>query len=823
MRVFVTGGNGFIGSVVVRELVAAGHEVTCLLRPTSNTDRLDGVHHERASGDVRDAASVKAAMAGAEAVIHLASLSSWDLIDSPEMKDVVLGGTANVLDAARELGGIRVVFVSSVTAVGATSEPTPLDESAPYNLDHERGLTYSRFKHEAEELCRAAVERGQDVVVVNPAEVYGPGDVALITAGNLVDFATSNPVLVCNGGTSVVYVDDVALGIVRAMERGVTGERYILGGPNVTLRELATHTLDLLGRTSKILGPAQPAHPPGHPGRDQPAHQAALQPAGDSLRHSLLVRQRQQGRARAGRLVSRRPRDPGPDPRLAEGDRTHPVTRAVAIVGMGARLPGAPSVLGLADVVERGRVPVRPVPQARWNHDQFYDPNPRRLDRTYARVLASVDDIDRFAPEFFGILPRRARFMDPQQRLLLDAARAALEDAGRGPGTLPRSTGVYIGISVSEYYQLTTARVHLMQAAGGRFGRVPRGLDEVWDVLSENVPPIQAHSMVGQMLNMSAANLAQAFDLGGPAFATDSACSSALVALGEAILHLREGVCDAALVGGVYIACTPGNMIAFSRIGAISPSDACRPFDQRADGFVLGEGAGCVLLKRLEDAIADGDRIWAVVRGFGVNNDGRAEGPMTPRLGGQVACMERAYADADASPAEVGLVEAHGTATRVGDMVEAGSLAQVFGPARRGVSGLAPCWVTSVKSNIGHTLAAAGAAGLMSATLSLARRRIAPLAGFERVRGDLPLADAGAQVATEASDWDRAAGGGRRMAAVSSFGFGGTNVHVVLEEAPEGAAPRRARAALAGAQPDADGPARRRIGPARRMSPSCSW
>lgn len=252
MRVFVTGGNGFIGSVVVRELVTAGHQVTCLLRPTSNTDRLDGVSYERASGDVRDAESVKAAMAGAESVIHLASLSSWDLIDSPEMKDVVLGGTANVLDAARELGGPRVVFVSSVTAVGATREPTPLDESAPYNLDGERGLTYSRFKHEAEELCRAAVGRGQDVVVVNPAEVYGPGDVALITAGNLVDFATSNPVLVCNGGTSVAYVDDVALGIVRAMERGQAGERYILGGPNVTLRELAAHTLDLLGRSSKI-------------------------------------------------------------------------------------------------------------------------------------------------------------------------------------------------------------------------------------------------------------------------------------------------------------------------------------------------------------------------------------------------------------------------------------------------------------------------------------------------------------------------------------------------------------------------------------------
>ncbi|HEY8145518.1 MAG TPA: NAD-dependent epimerase/dehydratase family protein [Kofleriaceae bacterium] len=252
MRVFVTGGNGFIGSVVVRELVAAGHEVVCLLRPTSNIDRLAGLAHQRADGDVRDPESLRAGMAGAGAVIHLASLSSWDLIDSPEMKDVVLGGTRNVLEAAAALGNQRVVFVSSVTAVGATPGPTPLDENAAYNLEKTRGLTYSQYKFQAEQMCRDAVAAGQDVVIVNPAEVYGPNDIALITAGNLVDFAKSSPVLVCRGGTSVAYVDDVALGIVRAMERGKRGERYILGGPNVTLRELAAETLDILARRAKI-------------------------------------------------------------------------------------------------------------------------------------------------------------------------------------------------------------------------------------------------------------------------------------------------------------------------------------------------------------------------------------------------------------------------------------------------------------------------------------------------------------------------------------------------------------------------------------------
>lgn len=252
MRVFITGGNGFIGSVVVRQLAASGHEVVCLLRSTSNIDRLAGVAFERAEGDVRDLASLRAGMRGAQAVIHLASLSSWDLIDSPEMKDVVLGGTGNVLDAARESGGPRVVFVSSVTAIGATAAPEPLDEGATYNLDGEPGLTYAQYKHQAEELCRAAVLRGQDVVVVNPAEVYGPNDTAFVTAGNLVDFAKSNPVLVCRGGTSVAFVDDVALGIARAMERGRSGERYILGGQNVTLEELAQETLSILGRRARV-------------------------------------------------------------------------------------------------------------------------------------------------------------------------------------------------------------------------------------------------------------------------------------------------------------------------------------------------------------------------------------------------------------------------------------------------------------------------------------------------------------------------------------------------------------------------------------------
>jgi dihydroflavonol-4-reductase len=253
MRVFVTGGNGFIGSVVVKQLVERGHDVVCLLRASSKVDRLEGLSYTRAEGDVRDVASLDKGMEGCGGVIHLASLSSWDLIDSPEMKDVVLGGTANVLAAAKRVEPARVVFISSTTALGATDHPEPLDERTRYNLEGQPGLTYSQYKYQAERLCADAAGRGQDVVIVNPGEVYGPNDTAFITAGNLIDFAKSSPVLVCKGGTAVAFVDDVAQGIVSALEQGKSGERYILAGPNLSVRELAEHTLELLGKKERIV------------------------------------------------------------------------------------------------------------------------------------------------------------------------------------------------------------------------------------------------------------------------------------------------------------------------------------------------------------------------------------------------------------------------------------------------------------------------------------------------------------------------------------------------------------------------------------------
>ena len=245
-KVFVTGGSGFIGSRVVRTLVAQGVTPCCLLRKSSDVSRIADLPFERVEGDVRDVEAVRAGFAGCDGAIHLASLSSWNDIDSPLMDEVVKGGTRNVLQAA---GTRKVVFVSSATAINGSEEPQVFDENARFTLD-DRKLSYARHKREAEKMC---LDSGVPVVIVNPAEVYGPHDTGMITAGTLVDFAKSSPVMVCDGGTSVVHVDDVALGIVRALERGRVGERYILGGDNLTIKQLAELTLNLLGKKSSIM------------------------------------------------------------------------------------------------------------------------------------------------------------------------------------------------------------------------------------------------------------------------------------------------------------------------------------------------------------------------------------------------------------------------------------------------------------------------------------------------------------------------------------------------------------------------------------------
>ena len=252
MLVFVTGGNGFIGSRVVRRLVADGHEVRCLLRPTSRTHRIDDLDVERVAGDLADVAALERGLAGADACVHLAGVSAWAEIASPEVEEVVVGGTRRLLEAAREVTGLRFVYVSSVAAVNGSSRPQVFDEAAAFGLDGS-GLRYALAKHAAEELVLEAARTGLHAVIVNPGETYGPDDDEWITAGPIRDVLRSWPALAVRGGASVVHVDDVAAGIVAALDRGRAGERYILGGENLTVPELVRTALAAAGSRKPVL------------------------------------------------------------------------------------------------------------------------------------------------------------------------------------------------------------------------------------------------------------------------------------------------------------------------------------------------------------------------------------------------------------------------------------------------------------------------------------------------------------------------------------------------------------------------------------------
>jgi len=449
--------------------------------------------------------------------------------------------------------------------------------------------------------------------------------------------------------------------------------------------------------------------------------------------------------------------------------------KPIAIIGMGCRFAGAPDLQAYWDLTVGGRDAFGPVPADRWPHESFYSDNRRATDKSYAPVGGFIDDVRTFPALLWGIPPRRVEVMDPQQRLSLEIAASAIQDAGYRPDELPRRTGVFMGVTASEFRQTLSSRITGQMMASGMLGEVDEASAEGIARAVGNVVPPRPFSAPGVLANMIAAAVAQELDLHGPAYTVDAACASALMAVGDAAAQLRAGQLDVALAGGVYLQLSPENYIAFSRIGAMSRQGRCRPFDAEADGFVQGDGAGVLVLKRLEDAQRDGDRIYAVLHGIATNNDGRGDGPMAPVLDGQVEAIELAWADAKLSPAELGYLETHGTGTSVGDATELRGL-------RRALPGVSQVQLGSSKANVGHTMSAAGIAGLIRATLAIHHRTIPPMAGFEEAKPELELEGSPWSVPTTAAPWADA----KRIAGVSSFGFGGTNGHAVLSS-PDGA------------------------------------
>ncbi|MBG6136441.1 type I polyketide synthase [Longispora fulva] len=425
--------------------------------------------------------------------------------------------------------------------------------------------------------------------------------------------------------------------------------------------------------------------------------------------------------------------------------------RDIAIVGMGCRFPGADNLTEYWRMLRAAERQFRAVPdeKTRWRHADFYDPDDRRASRgAYTDQLALIEGVDQFDAMHFRMSPRRVQAMDPQHRLLLQASREALQDAGWERREFDRpGTGVFFAMSSSEYMELVT-----------------------------DVRTMQPFSVPGGLLNMAAATVSQYYDLGGPSFTVDAACSSGLVALYEAVTHLRAGQCTTALVGGSYLALAPAGLVGFSKVGALSAAGVCRPFDRRADGFVLGEGVGVLVLRPLDVALAAGDRVYAVVKGVGCSNDGITDGPMTPRKEGQVLALSRAFADAGVAPRSVGLIEAHGTATVVGDRVELESLKEVRG------DGEGQAYLSSVKSLIGHGLSASGLASLIKVSLALHHGIVPPHPDTE-TDPEVGLADAGLTI--PGAECPFPASDKPRRGSVSGFGFGGTNLHVILEQAPD--------------------------------------
>ena len=448
--------------------------------------------------------------------------------------------------------------------------------------------------------------------------------------------------------------------------------------------------------------------------------------------------------------------------------------REIAIIGIGCRFGGgADDVHQFWEMALEGRNAFETIPPDRWDITSLYDSNPRAADKTYADQGSFIRDIKSFPAVHLQIPPRRVEVMDPQQRLLLECSLQAIEDAGLTSDEVPERTGVYAGITASEFRTVLSGRTYMQSAIAGDFGDKPEDPTALSAAVNRVVRP-RPFTAAGSLGNMAAATVAQELGLTGPAYSVDAACSSALIALHAAVSALRSGEVDSAIAGGSYVNLTPDHYIAFSRIGAMSKAGVCRPFDTRADGFVQGDGAGMVLLKRLDDAERDGDRVYAVLRGIALNNDGGGEGPMAPVESGQIDCINLAWNDAQLDATNLGYVEAHGTGTAVGDLVEFNGLNATVGKTAT------DALIGSAKANIGHTMSAAGIAGVIRAALAIHHGVRPPMANFENPKENLRLHETPFRIETEPVDWT----GDGRLACVSAFGFGGTNGHCVLSDAP---------------------------------------
>ncbi|MFK7967416.1 MAG: type I polyketide synthase, partial [Burkholderiaceae bacterium] len=422
----------------------------------------------------------------------------------------------------------------------------------------------------------------------------------------------------------------------------------------------------------------------------------------------------------------------------------------IAVVGIGCRLPGGVSgPEAFWQLLSEGKDAVGEVPADRWDIDEWYDPDPDAPGKMYTREAAFIDGMADFDPEFFRISPREALKLDPQQRLLLETCWEALEHAGQNPqGIRGSDTGFYMGLSWHDYER-------------NAFGMDPNAID--------------AYSGMGNTPSIAVGRLAFTLGVHGPTAQVDTACSASLTAVHLACTALRRGEASMMLAGGVNLMISPLSTVFCSKIKALAPNGRCKTFDESADGYGRGEGCGVVVLKRLSDAVANGDNVLAVIRGTAINQDGPSSGLTVPSRSAQARLIQSALAGPGLDPLDVSYVEAHGTGTALGDPIEIGALGDALGQGREAGR---PLYVGSVKTNIGHLEAAAGVTGLIKAVLSIHKGRIPPHLHLKQKSSRIDWDAAPIEVNTDLIDWPV----GKKVAGVSSFGFSGTNAHVILEE-----------------------------------------
>ena len=424
----------------------------------------------------------------------------------------------------------------------------------------------------------------------------------------------------------------------------------------------------------------------------------------------------------------------------------------IAIVGMSCRFPGkADNPSTFWQNIKNKVDCITPIPPERWDSRILTDVD-KKFGAQFVKVGGFIDDIDQFDTAFFGISPREASEIDPQQRILLELAWRCMENAAISPDCLSRlQTGVYVGVINHDYERLIL------------FDR----------------QQISQYSALGRSTSIAANRISYCFNLQGPSLTIDTACSSSLTAVDSACKALSSGDVDVALAGGANAILLPESYIEFSQASMLSKAGMCQAFDKNADGFVRAEGGGLVMLKRLSDALVDGDRIYATIVASSVNQDGRTIGLMAPNPEAQVRMMHTSLQQCGLHPSDIGYVEAHGTGTQAGDTVEATSLGEVYGQPEK----IHGCPVGSVKTNIGHTEAAAGIAGLIKATLAVHHGRIPPNLHFVNPNPKIDFTALGIRVPNEFEEWHEPAGK-PRCAAINSFGFGGTNAHAIIQQAP---------------------------------------